>query len=324
MTIELRTVGAHDDASLRSFVDIVNAVTPEDPTSVDELRWEYDTYPGGVRFLASLEGTPAGAGSVGRIYMYEATFELFWLTLGVLPAARRRGIGTALWVAASLVAREAGKTGFETSLSEAQDEGVAFLKHRGFEITERNKMVNLDLRGMVPPALDPPVGIEITSLAEHPELEPALHTVAVEAYPDVPSADEPFTSGTLEEFLARDVRRDSIPRDAFAIALDAASGEVVGWASLRLAPGSSTLAWHDMTAVRPAWRGRGIATALKRATIAWAIAHGVDTLETGNDESNAPMRAVNARLGYRPMPDLLVMRGPLAPLQPTSRGGSTA
>ncbi len=55
-----------------------------------------------------------------------------------------------------------------------------------------------------------------------------------------------------------------------------------------------------MTAVRPAWRGRGIATALKRATIAWAMEHGVEGLETGNDEENAPMRAINRTLGYAP------------------------
>ena len=68
-----------------------------------------------------------------------------------------------------------------------------------------------------------------------------------------------------------------------------------------------------MTAVRPAWRRRGIATAIKRATIAWAIDHGLEALETGNDETNAPMRAVNARLGYRPLPDVVGYRGPLAP-----------
>ena len=34
-------------------------------------------------------------------------------------------------------------------------------------------------------------------------------------------------------------------------------------------------------------------------------------LRTGNDVDNAPMRAVNARLGYEPMPDLLTMRGPV-------------
>ena len=40
-------------------------------------------------------------------------------------------------------------------------------------------------------------------------------------------------------------------------------------------------AWHDMTAVARAWRGRGVAGALKRATIAWAIEHGLDRIVVG-------------------------------------------
>jgi RimJ/RimL family protein N-acetyltransferase len=67
-----------------------------------------------------------------------------------------------------------------------------------------------------------------------------------------------------------------------------------------------------MTAVRAAWRGRGLATAMKRATIAWAIDQGLAALETGNDEDNLAMRAVNARLGYRPQPDEVTLRGSVA------------
>ena len=118
--------------------------------------------------------------------------------------------------------------------------------------------------------------------------------------------------GDLAEFRARDVDRPSIPLDAFFVAIDAANGRVVGYASLLLAPhGPRHWAWHDMTAVIREWRGRGVAGALKRATIRWAIARGLDELRTGNDVDNAPMRAVNARLGYEPMPDLLTMRGPV-------------
>ena len=68
-----------------------------------------------------------------------------------------------------------------------------------------------------------------------------------------------------------------------------------------------------MTAVRRAYRGRGIAGALKRATIGWAVEHDLEALETGNDVENAPMRAVNAMLGYSPTPDWIGLRGPLAP-----------
>jgi hypothetical protein len=41
------------------------------------------------------------------------------------------------------------------------------------------------------------------------------------------------------------------------------------------------------------------------------MAAGLRALETGNDVDNAPMRAVNARLGYGPLPDTVSLRGPL-------------
>ena len=66
-----------------------------------------------------------------------------------------------------------------------------------------------------------------------------------------------------------------------------------------------------MTAVARDWRGRGLATALKRATIGWAIADGIELLEAGNDTDNLAMRTVNARLGYVPSPDNLTLRGEL-------------
>ena len=68
-----------------------------------------------------------------------------------------------------------------------------------------------------------------------------------------------------------------------------------------------------MTAVSRGWRGRGVATALKRATITWAKANGIEALETANDTDNLPMRAVNRSLGYRPLPDEIYFRGPVEP-----------
>ena len=125
--------------------------------------------------------------------------------------------------------------------------------------------------------------------------------------------DQPATQPGANQATARDVDRVGMRREAFFVAVDEASGEAIGYASLMFAPGSTTIAWHDMTAVRPAFRGRGIASVLKRATIAWAIANGVETLETGNDQANAPMRAVNLALGYRPQPDYVGLVGPLPP-----------
>ena len=42
---------------------------------------------------------------------------------------------------------------------------------------------------------------------------------------------------------------------------------------------------------------------------------GLHLLVTENEERNAPMRAINDELGYRPQPVRMMLHGPLAPAQ---------
>lgn len=308
MTASIREAG-HDDADLGLIVAIVNAVTPDDPASIDEMRWSDATYPGTVRLLAELDGRPVGVATVGRIYMHPPEFDALWATISVLPEARRRGVGQQLLEAVSARARAAGKGWLHVPAGDARPEGIEFLTHRGFTEYERAKLVRLDLAGRSAPPVDLPPGVRLTTLAAEPDLVEGVYGVALEAFPDIPGGKEPVAVGDLAEFRARDVDRAPIPADAFFVALDAATDRVIGYASLVMLPGSRTVAWHDMTAVVRDWRGRGVAGALKRATIGWAIANRLEALETGNDVDNLPMRAVNARLGFRPLPDLVMMRG---------------
>ena len=81
-----------------------------------------------------------------------------------------------------------------------------------------------------------------------------------------------------------------------------ANGEVVGYTGLRRTGAASPLAQNLLTAVRRPWRRQGIATALKREQIARAREAGIEEIRTTNDETNAGMRGVNARLGYVPAP----------------------
>ena len=245
--------------------------------------------------------------------MHGPDYERWWLGLWVMPEARRRGVGTALFRVCSDAARVAGKTGFQTELSEAHIEGHPLPRRARLRGGRADEGRPPGPPGVAAPDPAPPAGISLTTLAARPDLLPAVHRAAVEAFPDVPTGGEPLYAGTFDEFVARDVDRPDLPREGFVIAVDDATGDVAGYGNLILQAGSDTIALHDMTAVRPAWRGRGIATAIKRATIAWAIDNGLAALETGNDEHNAPMRAVNARLGYRPIPDFVGLQGPLAP-----------
>ena len=307
--LAIRSITADDD--LEQLVAIVCATSPEAPTALEEIRWSDATYPGTVRFLAELGGRAVGAATVGRIYVFAPEFPALWVIIGVVPEARRAGIGERLLGEVSAVARERGKTELYIRCAADRPDAIGFLTHRGFTELERSKVVRLGLAGRTAPAVAPPLGIEFTTLAARPDLVEGVHAVALETFPDVPGGDEPMDVGDLAEFRARDVDRRGIPKDAFFVAVDRENGRVVGYACLLMQAGSTTLAYHDMTAVLRAYRGRGIARELKHATIDWAIRNGLTALETGNDEANAPMRAVNIRLGYEPMPDEVVMRGPL-------------
>jgi len=310
-------------ADLAALVDLIAAVTPDDPTSVEEIRWSDATYPGTARFLAERAGGAVGATTVGRIFVYPPEHPELFAQIVVRPEARQVGVGAVLLQVVSARAQEAGKTGLQFRAWEHRPEGIAFLVNRGFAELERARMVRLDLARLAPATVSMPAGIGLTDLETRPDLVAGIHAVALEAFDDIPGGDDPMAPGDLAEFRARDVDRPGIPPGAFKVALDESTDEVVGYASLLMVPGSTTVAWHDMTAVRRAWRSRGIATALKMATIAWAVEHGLAALETGNDEENAGMRAVNARLGYAPLPDELTMRGPLF-LPGSTTGGKGA
>jgi GNAT superfamily N-acetyltransferase len=308
VTVAIRRATQDDYPTLAAMV---NAVTPEAPNSVENMLWSDATYPGGARFLADLDGTTVGGATTGRIFMFQPDFDAYWGDIHVLEAGRRRGVGSALLAAVSDEARGAGKTHLHIAASTARPDAIAFLEHRGFAEYDRWKVLALDLTGLDPPAVRLPPGIAITTLADRPDLIEGVHAVATESFGDIPTGGEPISAGTLEEFRKRDVDRAEIPPEGFAIAVAEASGEVVGYASVMFLPGSTTRGFHDMTAVGRAWRDRGIGRALKQATIAWSIRNGLVQLETGNEDRNAAMRALNDSLGYRPQPDEVTFRGPV-------------
>src|SRR4030067_590631 len=70
-------------------------------------------------------------------------------------------------------------------------------------------------------------------------------------------------------------------------------------------------AYTHFTGVDRAYRGRGLATLLKLATIEFAQAQGIRSMRTNNDTVNYPMVAVNEKLGYRQLPARVAMKAAL-------------
>ena len=90
-----------------------------------------------------------------------------------------------------------------------------------------------------------------------------------------------------------------------------AEGEIVGCAGLLRDPDRPDRAENSLTAVRRDWRGRGLATALKQAVIAWAAANGLLEIYTWTQTGNEAMQRLNEKLGYRSRMISITVRGPI-------------
>ena len=115
---------------------------------------------------------------------------------------------------------------------------------------------------------------------------------------------------SFDEWLAMDMDGLGDRPEATFVAL--ADDQVVGYAKLSLSASDAERAFHDITGVRRGWRGRGIASALKRAEIAWAKRNGYTQLETANEVRNTPIRILNERHGYVLQPGQITMRRALS------------
>jgi GNAT superfamily N-acetyltransferase len=195
-------------------------------------------------------------------------------------------------------------------VGEADATSLAWAERRGFREVGRNSTLVLDLDGVDAPEIAPPKGVAIVTWAERPELARGIYDVACEAYADVPGEDD-VEMASFDEWLSVDMRGAGDRPEATFLAL--AGDEVVGYAKFSLGSARPGVAFHDMTGVKRAWRGRGIAGALKRAEIAWAKDNDFSRLETYNEDRNEPIRRLNERHGYRLEPGHIVVRGPIPP-----------
>jgi RimJ/RimL family protein N-acetyltransferase len=80
----------------------------------------------------------------------------------------------------------------------------------------------------------------------------------------------------------------------------------VGLAIVGTFPETNSM-YNMITGVDAAYRGRGIAQALKVLSIRYAQQAGATYIRTNNDSQNAPMLAINRKLGYQPQPGVYSM-----------------
>jgi GNAT superfamily N-acetyltransferase len=258
-------------------------------------------------FLLALDRDEALGCGVGRPSSVQSSL---YAMARVLPEHRGRGVGTRIYEALSEHARRLGRDSLWGRIREDDTASRDFVRNRGFDEAGREYEVVLETARAEVPS-EPLDGIELVSLAERPDLEPAVYELDSEVGADVPRPEgDDFEPQPFARWREQYLEGPGAVPDAVIAAL--AGGVVVGYTGLRRRGAVSPVAENMLTAVRRDWRRRGIATALKREQVARARAAGIERIFTTNDETNAGMRGVNARIGYQPAPAHIVIKGPLA------------
>jgi GNAT superfamily N-acetyltransferase len=299
---EIRIEPASDGAPFARTLEVWNAVFPRRRMTLDEVRSDIDAFRDFQAWLALADGEVAGAA-----HAYTAAFtDVPGAAIYVFPEHRRRGAGSALFRALSAWLAELGATEARAGVDEDDPESLAWARQRGFVEVSRECLLELDLRELEAPSVDPPPGIEISTWAERPDVIRGIYDVVCEAWPDIPGTEDEHVE-PYDEWFANHMQGAGDRREGTFVAL--ADEEVVGYAKLTFGKLRPETAFHDLTGVKRAWRGRGIARALKRAQIAWAKANGYERLETTNELRNEPIRRINEELGYRPAPGRIRLKG---------------
>lgn len=245
-------------------------------------------------WVAEDGGELVGAARAGR-------FGRCWV--GVVPEARRRGVGTRL---ADLVERSLAEAGHGEAVAWSDgDEGEEFALARGYR-TVRSKPVSV-LRidssrvaahaapSTASTAESVPDSVQLVPLVELDGRLRELHALAVAAYADVPDGARD-ASQSFEEWLRDDL---GIPELDYLGSVVAVVDDRLAALSFVTTDGAGR-AENEFTGTHPDFRRRGLARLVKQATIDWCRANGISELWTGNDSENAPMLALNRSLGYEP------------------------
>lgn len=302
--LRIREIGEDE---LADFVEVARAAMPREDATVSDFADLHEQAGDMVWLLAERDDETVGAG-YALTGWHTPPHRAIGAAL-VPPEHRGAGVGIAVLDALEGWAAENGATELEGPVAEEDERSIAWAHGRGYTEAGRNSRLVLDLTAIEPPHPSPPEGVEIVVWADRPELTAGMYQVVREATPDIPGQEDEDI-GTLDEWLARDMHGQSDDPRAVFVAL--ADGDVAGFAKLSLSPERTDRAFHDLTGVRRAYRGRGIAAALKRTQIAWAKEQGYTSLQTSNEVRNEPIRRLNERYGYVLEPGVVIVRATIS------------
>jgi GNAT superfamily N-acetyltransferase len=163
----------------------------------------------------------------------------------------------------------------------------------GFVETSASSTSSVDPRTVVPEPV--PEGVRLVPFGALDDPRP-VYELDLETSRDIPG-EENLDGMALADWTKRFWHTPFADDDASLVAY--VDGRLAALTMLRVDRPSGR-AQNNLTATRREFRGRGLARLLKSHSLHRAAEAGATHAMTDNDETNAPMLAVNEALGYRP------------------------
>jgi len=243
-----------------------------------------------LELAVDVDGQLAGWALVMRLW-FQTDPEIGMLDVVVDPDHQGRGIGTSL---ATRAEQHLLAHGLRTVRSSSLDAPAPrrFATGLGFVETNASSTSSVDPRTVVPEPI--PDGAHLVPFGALDDPRPVFE-LDLETSRDIPG-EESFDGMALADWTKRFWHTPFADDDASLVAY--VDGELAALTMLRVDRPSGR-AQNNLTATRREFRGRGLARLLKSHSLHRAAEAGATHAMTDNDETNAPMLAVNRALGYR-------------------------
>jgi GNAT superfamily N-acetyltransferase len=298
-------------AELRSAVEL-------EPVTVDQIKEEQENAPPDFIHLSLVaeddNGRMIGCSQVSHSPGWMKPGQ-FWANTVVDKDLWGRGVGSALYKGVEDFALSRGANTINAFIRDDLPQSLEFTRHRGFQMDRHIFGSSLDVgsldatrfSGTAEKARD--AGIRFASLTDFSlddDTRHRLYDLETTVRRDIPGrADWP--APPYEQYNHITFAVSTFRPECYLLAID--GDRWVGLcASAYCETGDARYLYHKITGVLREYRGRGIATALKLLAVETARDLGASFIRTENDSENAPMLAINRKMGFVPEPGAYLLQ----------------